>query len=70
MLLYEVPTKTVRHLRKKVTEMDIPGIPATIALHGLMKAFARQIRWTAVERNGAPLGQTDSDGRAGASGGR
>jgi hypothetical protein len=45
MLLHEVPTKTACHLGKRVTETDIPGIPATIALHGLMKALARQIRW-------------------------
>jgi hypothetical protein len=40
-----LPTRTVRHLRKKVTEMDVSGTRATIALHVLMKALARQIRW-------------------------
>jgi hypothetical protein len=45
MLLHELPTKIARHLRIIVTRTDIPVIPATIALHGLMKARARQTRW-------------------------
>ena len=43
MLLHELPTKTIaRQLRIIDTRTDIPVIPATIALHGLMKADARQ----------------------------
>jgi hypothetical protein len=42
MLLHELPTKMARHLRIIVGWTDIHVIPATIALHGLMKARARQ----------------------------
>jgi hypothetical protein len=46
MLLHELPTKEIaRQLRIIVTRTDIPVIPATIALHGLMKARARQTQW-------------------------
>jgi hypothetical protein len=45
MLMHELPTKIARHLRIIVTRTDIPVIPATIALHGLMKARARQTQW-------------------------
>jgi PilZ domain len=42
MLLHELPTKIARQLRIIVTRTDIPVIPATIALHELMKAHVRQ----------------------------
>jgi len=45
MLLHELPTKIARQLRIIVTRTDIPVIPAMIALHGLMKARARQTQW-------------------------
>jgi hypothetical protein len=45
MLMHELPTKIARHLRIIVTRTDIPVIPATIALHGLTRALARQTRW-------------------------
>jgi len=45
MLLPGSPTKIARHLRIIVARTDIPVIAATIALHGLMKARARQTQW-------------------------
>jgi hypothetical protein len=45
MLLHELPTKIARHLRIIVTWTDIPVTPATIALHGLTRALARQAQW-------------------------
>jgi hypothetical protein len=45
MLLHELSTKRLATCEKSVTGMDIPGIPATIALQKLRKALARQTQW-------------------------
>jgi hypothetical protein len=45
MLLHELSTKIARHLRIIVTWTDIRVTQATIALHGLTRARARQTQW-------------------------
>jgi len=45
MLLHALSTKIGRHLRIIVTWTDIRVSQATIALHGLMRARARQTQW-------------------------
>jgi hypothetical protein len=45
MLLRELSTKIAGHLRIIVTWTDIRVTQATIALHGLTRARARQTQW-------------------------
>jgi hypothetical protein len=45
MLLHELSTKRLATCERSVIGTDIPGIPATIALHELRKALARQTQW-------------------------
>jgi len=45
MLLHELPTKIARHLRIIITWTDTRVTQATIALHGLTRARARQTEW-------------------------
>jgi hypothetical protein len=47
MLLHELSTKRLATCERSVTGTDIPGIPASIALHELRKALARQTQWLA-----------------------
>jgi hypothetical protein len=59
MLQHELPTKIARRLGIIATWTDIPVIPATIALHGLMKARVRQTQWF------PPLGYFASQNKSG-----
>jgi hypothetical protein len=45
MLLHELSAKWLATCEISVTGKDIPGIPATVALHELRKALARQTQW-------------------------
>jgi hypothetical protein len=45
MLLHELSTKRLATCERSVIGKDIPGIPASIALHEVRKALARQTQW-------------------------